>query len=125
MFLYKLIILDYRIRSALYMHDKFYKEMIIEICFDFITKGEIGDNDAYCYRRTTTYFQLLNCFDAKLRPKINKNLEFCVTFLVENVSIKIACRENYFVSFGIFVKKFFWKSFQLYLGLHQVLCILN
>ena len=96
------------------MYDKFYKQMIIEICFDFstvnfITKGEFDDNDAYCCRRTTTYFYRLiyYSFDAKLRPKVKENLEFCVAFLVEDISIKIVCRENYFVSFGIFVKKFF------------------
>ena len=100
--------------------------MIRHICFDcstfkIIIKDGTGDNIVYCCIYITSYScWLIFCwYDAKFKHKINKMLDFFIVFIIEDIDIKITCKEKCFVSCPIWEKNF-RKRFQLYLGLYQV-----
>ena len=87
--------------------------MIRHICFDcstfkIIIKDGTGDNIVYCCICITSYScWLIFCwYDAKFKHKINKMLDFFIVFIIEDIDIKITCKEKCFVSCPILRKKF-------------------
>ena len=86
---------------------------IILSTFKIIIKDGIGNNVIYCLNCMTSHScWLIYCsYHARFKRKIKKILDFIVVFIIENINIKITCKEKCFVSFGIFWKNFSEKGF--------------
>ena len=72
--------------------------------FKIIIKDKIDGNVVYCcsYRNSYSCWLIYYWYHAKFKDKINRILELFVVFIIEDINIKINCKEKYFVNFDIF-----------------------